>query len=89
MDLFQELESMATNVTMDADTESHPSEKEIIRWQTLFGYSHQEAIDHLEALQHDLSRYRVSNDHWDLVRAEKESKGYSREAYEHWIGTLR
>ena len=89
MDFFQELESMATNVTLDADTESHPSEKEITRWQTLFGYSHQEAIDHLEALQHDLSRYRVSNDHWDLIRAEKESEGYSRGAYEHWVGTLR
>ena len=33
----------------------------------------------------DYSRRRVSDDHWDLVRSEKEAQGFSRDAYEHWM----
>ena len=85
MDLFEELENMVVNATDDCDVEFEPSEEEIIRWQKLFAYSYPEAVEQIKRHRSDYSRYRVSNDHWDLVRTEKEAQGYSRDAYEHWI----
>lgn len=87
MDIFEELESMAVNAADDCDVESEPSEAEIQRWQTLFAYSYSEAVEQIKNQKSDYSRYRVSNDHWDLVRSQKEAQGYSRDAYEHWIKT--
>lgn len=87
MDLFEELESMAINATDDCNVEFEPSEEEITRWQRLFAYTYAEAAEHIKNQRSDLSRSRVSNDHWDLVSSEKEAQGYSREAYEHWIKT--
>ena len=89
MDLFEELESMAVNITDDCDAELEPSEEEITRWQQLFAYSETEAIDQIKSQKSDYSRSRVSNDHWDLVRSQKEAQGFSRAAYEHWIKTGR
>ena len=85
MDLFEELESMAVNKADDYDAEFEPSEDEIQRWQTLFAYSYSEAVEQIKNQKSDYSRYRVSTDHWDLVKSEKEAQGYSRDAYEHWI----
>jgi hypothetical protein len=30
-----------------------------------------------------VTRERISDDHWELIKAEKEAAGYDREAYEH------
>ena len=88
MDLFEELESMAVNALNDNyDVESEPSEDEIVRWQNLFAYSYPEAIEQVKNQKSDYSRHRISNDHWDIVRSEKEAQGYSQDAYEHWIKT--
>lgn len=76
---------MAVNASDECDVDFEPSEEEISRWQTLFAYLYSEAKDHIKNQRSDYSRYRVSNDHWDLVRSQKEAQGYSREAYEHWI----
>jgi hypothetical protein len=32
---------------------------------------------------------RISDDHWELVRTEKEALGYDREAYEHNLQLLK
>lgn len=85
MDLFEELESMAVNATDDYDFELEPCEDEVTRWQRLFKYSRTEAVEQIKNQKTDYSRYRVSNDHWDLVRPQKEAQGYSRDAYEHWV----
>ena len=87
MDLFEELESMAVNAADDHDVEIEPSEEEITRWQTLFAYSYPEAVEQIKNRKSDYSRIRVSDDHWNTVRSQKEADGYSREAYEHWITT--
>ena len=85
MDLFAELESMAVNAVDDDSVGFEPSEDEIQRWQTLFAYSHSEAVEQIKNQKGDYSRRRVSDDHWDLVRLEKEAQGFSRNAYEHWM----
>ena len=76
---------MAVNATDECDVDLEPSEEEITRWQTLFAHSYSEAVEQIKDQKSDYSRYRVSNDHWDLVRSQKEAQGYCREAYEHWI----
>ena len=87
MDLLEELESMAVNIADDHDVDFEPPEEEVTRWQTIFAYSHSEAVEQIRTQKCDYARHRVSDDHWDLVRPEKEAQGYSREAYEHWIKT--
>ena len=85
MDLFAELESMAVNAVDDDSVGFEPSEDEIQRWQTLFTYSYSEAVEQIKNQKGDYSRRRVSDDHWDLVRSDKEAQGFSRDAYEHWM----
>ena len=76
---------MAVNVADDKDVDFEPPGEELTRWQALFAYSYPEAVEQIQTQKRDYSRYRVSDDHWDLVRSEKEAQGYSRDAYEHWI----
>lgn len=78
---------MAVNAANDCDVEHEPSEEEITRWQTLFAYSYSEAVEHINNQKSDYSRFRLSNDHWDMIRSQKEAQGYSREAFEHWMKT--
>jgi len=84
MDLF-ELENMAINAVDECDTGLEPSEIEITRWQNLFAYTPSEAVEKIKKQWCDYSRNRVSDGHWELVRAEREAQGFSREAYEHEI----
>ena len=89
MDAFEELEKMALNAsgsgltTASTVSEEAPSPAQVSRWQKLFGYSYSDAIDYLQEYRTDLTRPRVSDDHWDLVRVDKEAAGYDREAYEY------
>ncbi|KAI0846258.1 hypothetical protein F5Y00DRAFT_272202 [Daldinia vernicosa] len=56
---------------------------DIKRWQSLFGYTHVQAIQKIQEHRADLSRVPITDSHWDIVRAEKEAEGYNKEAYEH------
>ena len=76
---------MAANAVDDDSAGFEPSENEIQRWQTLFAYSYSEAVEQIKNQKGDYSRRRVSDDHWDLVRSEKEAQGFCRDAYEHWM----
>lgn len=79
MDLLAELESMAINVTEDRSI----SDVDIERWQQLFALTSSEAVSVLERYRLDLSRIRVTDEHWDAVKLEKEAEGFDREAYEY------
>jgi hypothetical protein len=83
MDLLAELEDMAANVVGEPDTDFKPEIETIKRWQRLFHYSHAEAMEHINNHRGDLSRARISEEHWEMVRSIKEPKGYDREAYEY------
>lgn len=78
---------MAINVADECDVYFEPNEDEIARWQKLFAYTYSEAVEHITNQKNDYSRYKVSDDLWDLVKSQIEAQGYSREAYEHEIKT--
>ena len=86
MDILAELETLAATVALH-DQDSEPSQDEVGRWQSLFKYTYDEAIrvQHMEEQKNDFARNRVSDEHWMMVKSKKESQGYSRDAYEHWI----
>ncbi|KAI4955485.1 hypothetical protein J4E91_001346 [Alternaria rosae] len=74
---WDELERMAHAASAsDAQIASqYPAQESIERWMRLFGYSRIDA--------------RITDDHWELVRTEKEALGYDREAYEHNLSLLK
>lgn len=89
MEFFEELEIMALNATeRDVDKpEEEPPESYIMQWQQLFSYSYLDAANLIKQHRADLSRRRISDEHWQLVRSEKERQGYDKEAYEHELET--
>lgn len=87
MDLFDELENMAANVSEELGVDSDPEEDEIARWQSLFAYTYSEALEQIRNQKNDYSKCKVSDTLWDLVKPQMEAQGYSREAYEHKLKT--
>lgn len=83
MDILAELETLAATAELHQDFE--PSQDEVIRWQNLFKYTYDDARKHIEVQKNDFARNRLSDEHWMMVKLEKESQGFSRDAYEHWI----
>jgi hypothetical protein len=81
MDPFEELERMAQNATASKSTE--PTEGEISRWRRLFNYSRLEAIALINAHRSDVTRIQIPDEHWALIKEEREAAGYDRETYEH------
>jgi hypothetical protein len=82
---WDEVERMAAaaNATDAIAAEDFPNEEQIARWQKLFKYTRGEALTLIQAQRGDLTRTRISDSHWELVRAERESQGHDRETYEH------
>lgn len=85
--LQQELEALAGNAynpPLESDeSRTESMAKTMDRWQNLFGLSRDEAVERIMHHRTDLTRTRVPDTHWDVVRAEKENAGYDREAYEY------
>lgn len=75
-------ESFLSSSTFDLQ----PSTEDLDRWSRLFGYTALEAQHLLVEHRTSLGVLHVSDEHWDLVRAEREAVGYDREAYEHLLG---
>ncbi|KAM7197908.1 hypothetical protein V8F20_006356 [Naviculisporaceae sp. PSN 640] len=82
MDSFMdELENLASAFSHQPELEA--DDATIAKWQRLFGYSASEAAKQLH--EHRASILpAVSNEHWELVRAEKEAQGFDKEAYQHF-----
>ena len=85
MEVYEALESMARNAAVEEETEYEPDAQQILTWQCLFSYTSAEAIHQIKLQRSDYSRLGVSDGHWELIRSEKESQGYDRDAYEHEI----
>ncbi|KAI1615620.1 hypothetical protein EDD37DRAFT_497627 [Exophiala viscosa] len=88
MDLLDELESMAINIS-DPSTNMIISDVDVERWQVLFGLSRPEAAQAIEAHRNDFTKTRVSDELWEAVRPNKEPEGFDREAYEYSITQKR
>ncbi|KAF2033231.1 hypothetical protein EK21DRAFT_86353 [Setomelanomma holmii] len=82
---WEELERLATAASAnDAQiANQYPSPDTIERWKKLFGYSHMEAVRLIGDQRGDVTRERITDDHWSLIKDKKEALGYDREAYEH------
>jgi len=82
---WEEVERMAKAASsVDALSASEfPTEEQIARWQKLFNYSRREALNLIAAQRSDVTRTRISDEHCELVRAEREAQGHDRETYEH------
>lgn len=93
--LQQALEAMAGNAqdavpssstTKSSSIRGGPSEpisKTISRWSTVFDLNPDKAIDLIQTHRASLTRPRITPEHWNLIRAEKEGQGYDRQAYEY------
>ena len=91
MDPFLALEQMAENAltSNDADTaSSDPSNDVTQRWQQLFGYSYNEAVERVKKHRSDLNRCRVSDEYWSHVKTQYEDQGFDREAFEYSLSKL-
>ena len=64
MDPFEELERMALNAEEETVTEEQALGDHIERWQRPFNYSYADAIVHFKEQKSDLTRLRVSDEHW-------------------------
>ena len=83
MDLLSELDGMARNIVEEADDLPGPSDAMVIQWQNLFQHTHAETVSAIQQHRNNLSRKRVSDEHWEIVGCAKEADGYDREACEH------
>ncbi|KAI0517579.1 hypothetical protein F5B22DRAFT_654799 [Xylaria bambusicola] len=83
MDVLDELESLAAAVVQQSEQPDEPDHNDIKQWQSLFGLTYAQSLQEIQAHRSNLSRTRVSDSHWEIVRAEKEAQGFSREAYEY------
>ena len=84
-DSWTEVERMAQAASAsDAlESESFPTEEQLGRWQKLFSYSRREALNLIKAQRSDVTRTRITDAHWSLVRDERMKMGHDRETYEH------
>ncbi len=90
--LHRALEALANNSYNPEHSPTGPPEpmyKTISRWHTLFNIPEDEAVDRIIAHRDNLTRTRISDSHWEIVQAEKESLGYDREAYEYELDLQR
>jgi len=85
MDFLDELERMAQMAIQETASgiDETPSDNDVKRWQTLFGYSWLDAVKKIQDHRSDLCRFIVSKGHWEMVQVEKEAQGYNKEAYEY------
>ena len=85
LEILERLERTATSLPC---TDEAPSEAQIQRWQTLFGYSRAEAVQKIQKRNEDLNRLVLNDELWEDIRAEQERKGFDKEAYEHFLESL-
>ena len=87
--LQEALEAMAGNAfspeTANNGRQWEAISETIARWHRLFDMPEDEAVDRIMEHRNDLTRTRVSDDHWSRIRHERKAQGYDREAYEYEI----
>jgi sulfur relay (sulfurtransferase) DsrC/TusE family protein len=84
VDLLAELENMASTLLTSQILMLKPKLKPL-KGSNSFSSIYAEATKHIKQHRANLSRTNVSNEHWEIVRHEKEAKGFNREAYEYSI----
>lgn len=82
---WEEVERMAqaADAADAVQAEEYPTDNQIARWRKLFKYTEHEAAMLIRAQRSDVTRTRITDEHWELVREEREAAGHDRETYEH------
>lgn len=83
------MDILAANASDELDTDSESKIQSIKRWQQVFHYTHAEATARIRDHRANLSRAKVSGEHWEIVRSQKEAAGYDREAYEYSMNLVK
>ncbi|KAI1354490.1 hypothetical protein F5Y01DRAFT_302496 [Xylaria sp. FL0043] len=83
MEFQDELELLAQAMARQSEQPDEPDHREIKRWQLLFGFDYAQSLHEIQNHRSNLSRLRVSDSHWNIVRAAKEAQGFNKEAYEY------
>lgn len=72
---------MVSNVIDEPEDDSKAEIETVKSWQERFLCSNAEASRHIIQHREDLTRVKVSDEHWKMIRSENEAEGYDREAY--------
>jgi hypothetical protein len=82
MDVLSVLESMASSA--ECSGFDHVTEDQVVRWQSLFGFSAIEARKKIEDWRADVFRASIVTDElWAEIAAEKTAAGWDPESYEY------
>jgi hypothetical protein len=84
-DLLDELNRLANNAE-SLQFSPTPDKSEIERWMNLFSYTDKEASSLLALQMADVTRDRLSDEHWSLISSDVEAAGHSRLSWEHLLG---
>jgi hypothetical protein len=84
-DLLDELNRLADNAEL-LQSSPTPDKSEIERWMNLFSYTDREASPLLALQITDVTRDRLSDEHWSLISSGVEAAGHSRLSWEHLLG---
>jgi hypothetical protein len=84
-DLLDELNRLAGNAEL-LQSSPTPDKSEIERWMNLFSYTDKEASSLLAMQMTDVTRDRLSDEHWSLISSDVEAAGHSRLSWEHLLG---
>lgn len=93
MEFSDELETMVINVADDTsfdrqiESSAAISPETVERWQRLFGFTANEAIDRINNHRSNIARVRVSDQHWEIVCHDK--RDYDKESYEFEIDQMQ
>lgn len=83
LDFLAACEYLALNVQVHNEQDQVVTESDALTWQQLFNISPQQAIREIQGWRENLGQQTISPEAWLLVREEKESQGYTKEAYEY------
>lgn len=84
MDFLAACEDLAANVAAFnfVGEDSHISNSDVSMWQSLFGFSLDEATKAIRDWRADFTRLTISQAAWRLVKEAMMSEGYNKESYE-------
>src|SRR5215471_18739572 len=82
MDILSELELMAANVEESNDLDTDIVEGDLERWKMLFDLNTKEAENCIREHRANLTRYRISDEHWAVIRSQMITQGHNKESYE-------
>jgi hypothetical protein len=86
MDDMDELNRLADNAESLSHTTPSMTEAEVEHWTNLFSYTPAEVSLLLNLQLADVTRERIPDAHWELIRDDVSAAGHSRVSWEHLLG---